>query len=557
MELLSAVFLPPRLVERFSVAYFQVSARTNRPAPRRAWPRVVARDEAVSANMQTLPPFVVGQTTFALPLFPATSQGLAAVFLGEGAGLQQRLAEQLAVDASLALWTQCQSCLQGGAELRSFSAMADWLLAHARQLFSGAVGEAFPSAQQAEHLAVESVWLAALVAVQTARNPGCGTSDGTHSAFPPDMELQLVALVHNAAAWLRLAARGGQCDADSLLALPGWLRRRIGVLRASTSAVTAESSRRSDAVGRDRDTGAALRPSAAATVQALLQPKMQLAWPLNLLARRMERLARLEHRFALALREEKLASLAEFAAGAGHEINNPLAVIAGRSQLLLASERHPQRRHDLATIHAQARRVHEMILDLMLFARPPRPSFQQVDVRSIVEELARERAETLRRRRIELTTHFEDGLPAVEADPTQLAVALAAAFDNAIQTLDQGGHIQVSAQRRVDQNDAQLVIRIADNGPGMDEPTLRHCFDPFFSGRAAGRGLGMGMAKCWRILDLHDGSVDVDSKPRQGTTVSLVLPLRRRQLAATVGLEDGPGNTLSRGSAASNGPLAA
>ena len=88
-----------------------------------------------------------------------------------------------------------------------------------------------------------------------------------------------------------------------------------------------------------------------------------------------------------ALEAEKLAALAEFAAGAGHEINNPLTVIAGRAQLLLRGETDPDRRRDLAVIHAQAMRITEMIADLRLFAAPPELQRQAVDVAALVREV--------------------------------------------------------------------------------------------------------------------------------------------------------------------------
>src|SRR5271156_3554646 len=90
------------------------------------------------------------------------------------------------------------------------------------------------------------------------------------------------------------------------------------------------------------------------------------------------------------LEAEKLASLAEFAAGAGHEINNPLAVIAGRAQLLARDEADPERRRELVLIRTQALRVHEMIADLMLFARPPEPRFECCDVSRLLDELVAE-----------------------------------------------------------------------------------------------------------------------------------------------------------------------
>src|SRR5580704_14136249 len=98
-----------------------------------------------------------------------------------------------------------------------------------------------------------------------------------------------------------------------------------------------------------------------------------------------------------ALEAEKLAALAEFAAGAGHEINNPLAVMAGRAQLLLRGETDPERRRDLAVIHAQAMRITEMIADMRLFAACPELERQTVDVvelvRTVVDSLQSAAAE--------------------------------------------------------------------------------------------------------------------------------------------------------------------
>src|SRR3954468_13179505 len=98
------------------------------------------------------------------------------------------------------------------------------------------------------------------------------------------------------------------------------------------------------------------------------------------LAARLARLDELEHRFTSALEHAKLAALKEFAYGASHEINNPLANISTRAQALLAEEPHPERRKKLATIVAQALRAHEMISDLMLFAKPPPLSLSDVSL---------------------------------------------------------------------------------------------------------------------------------------------------------------------------------
>ncbi len=108
------------------------------------------------------------------------------------------------------------------------------------------------------------------------------------------------------------------------------------------------------------------------------------------IADQFARPAQWEADFQRALEAAKLEALAEFAAGAGHEINNPLTVISGRAQLLLRDERDPERRHALALISAQAMRVHEMIADMMLFARPPRPELQPVELVELIDDLLKE-----------------------------------------------------------------------------------------------------------------------------------------------------------------------
>jgi signal transduction histidine kinase len=237
--------------------------------------------------------------------------------------------------------------------------------------------------------------------------------------------------------------------------------------------------------------------------------------------------------FRQRLEEEKLAALAEFAAGAGHEINNPIAVICGRVELLLRQETHPERRRDLATIHAQARRVYEMIADLMLFARPPQPTLAKVDLAALLRELSDELQPRCHARGVEFAfLQAGEPLPLV-ADSSQLLVALRAVSDNALEALPTGGRLEIQTQRTMvpgtaTAQAAELArIEIRDDGPGFDEHLRRHLFDPFFSGRAAGRGLGLGLAKCWRIVRMHGGAIHADSQPGQGATFAITLPLSR------------------------------
>jgi signal transduction histidine kinase len=230
----------------------------------------------------------------------------------------------------------------------------------------------------------------------------------------------------------------------------------------------------------------------------------------------------LETKFQETLEAEKLEAMAELAAGAGHEINNPLAVIAGRAQLFLRSEEHPERRRELALVNSQAMRIYEMIADMMLFARPPEPRKSPCDLSELVDDLVAELAARAAERQTELARVGAREPIAIEADATQLMVALRAVCDNALEALGQGGHIETSAQAV--NGGAQVVIR--DDGPGISPEVRRHLFDPFYSGRAAGRGIGLGLSKCWRIVTNHGGRIEVDCGLGRGATFTITLPTR-------------------------------
>lgn len=241
------------------------------------------------------------------------------------------------------------------------------------------------------------------------------------------------------------------------------------------------------------------------------------------LVERLARLADLEAQFDETLEAEKLASMAELAAGAGHEINNPLAVIAGRAELLLRGEPHPERRRDLAVIHTQALRVRTLISDLMLFARPPRLRLAPADLSALTARVVAELVPLAESRGIVLACEVPPPSTTIEIDAVQIEVALRAVLDNALEAAPDGGRVQVVA--RADAERARITV--ADSGPGIAPDVRRHLFDPFYSGRQAGRGLGFGLAKCWRIVTLHGGRLDVAGEAGSGARITIELPCSR------------------------------
>jgi len=222
-----------------------------------------------------------------------------------------------------------------------------------------------------------------------------------------------------------------------------------------------------------------------------------------------------------SFRNEKLESLRRLAYGASHEINNPLANIASRAQALLAQESDPQRQHELATIYAQAMRGHEMIADLMLFARPPRPQMQSCELLEVVQGAAADFHEIASSQDTLLEIDVNSSPVSMVADPAQLCVLVGALIRNALEALKSGGKIAI----RCGTNEGFATISVTDNGPGILQDDIPHVFDPFHSGREAGRGLGFGLTKCWTIAQAHQGDVTIDAEFASGTRVLVKIPI--------------------------------
>lgn len=298
-------------------------------------------------------------------------------------------------------------------------------------------------------------------------------------------------------------------------------------------------------------------------------------------ARRLADDDRLRRRFDDALAVAKLDALKEFAYGAGHEINNPLANISVRAQTLLRDETNGERRRMLATINRQAMRAHEMIADLMLFARPPQLERSETDVAPLIGRVVEELTAMAELQATRLTCRVGPSPLVATVDAVQVAVAVKAIVRNAIEAVAAGGNVTVDARlvspaeaaqrcmtssaaseanafhRRVGAaatnttatqiedsapNDtapkdtetddteteaadsAVLEIEVNDDGPGFTAREQAHLFDPFFSGREAGRGLGFGLCLAWRIATDHGGQIAVMSEPNRGATVVFSVP---------------------------------
>ncbi len=225
-------------------------------------------------------------------------------------------------------------------------------------------------------------------------------------------------------------------------------------------------------------------------------------------------------------RRAKLEALAEFAAGAGHEINNPVATIVGRAELLLKGETNPERRQALLNIGAQALRIRDMIGDLMLFARPPRPEPESLDLVVVVDDVLRKLSDVIRSKSLTVERRGETST-AIWADPVQLKVVISNLLHNSVNASATGGSIAIECRLLSAANSRRLTrLSVHDRGCGLSPLDREHLFDPFYSGRQAGRGLGFGLSKCWRIVEQHGGRMEFESSAEAGTTFRVYWPAK-------------------------------
>lgn len=219
-------------------------------------------------------------------------------------------------------------------------------------------------------------------------------------------------------------------------------------------------------------------------------------------------------------RNRRLASVGRLAAGVAHEIRNPLSSIKGFATYF--KERYVDVSEDQEIVKiliGEVERVNRVIGQLLEFARPVALSRSPVDLEGLLTESVKQVERQVSEKGCRIRTRIDGGLAAVSADPDRLRQVLLNLYLNALEAMEEGGTLGVSAERA---GDGSVRIRVSDTGHGIEADQLPHIFDPYFTTKASGTGLGLAIAH--NILEAHGGTITVDSEPGRGTRVSLVLP---------------------------------
>jgi PAS domain S-box-containing protein len=222
---------------------------------------------------------------------------------------------------------------------------------------------------------------------------------------------------------------------------------------------------------------------------------------------------------------EKLSALGALLAGVAHELNNPLSVVVGHAQLLKETASDPRIVERATKIGNAADRCSRIVKSFLAMARQRPPERRAVDLRDIVQATLDVTGYSLRTANIEVRLDLGPEVPAVWADSDQLNQVVTNIIVNAQQAMMeiQGPRVLSISARHDDQKD-RVVMTLSDTGPGIPEDIRNRIFEPFFTTKDIGEGTGVGLAVSHRIVEAHDGRIDVDSVMGKGTVFTLALP---------------------------------
>jgi signal transduction histidine kinase len=219
---------------------------------------------------------------------------------------------------------------------------------------------------------------------------------------------------------------------------------------------------------------------------------------------------------------ERLAAVGELAAGVVHEIRNPLAAIVNATTLLAARDGLTEEEHasTLDAARTEARRLNRILSEFLIFARPRPPERRPGDIAEVVDRVASLiREDRARAAAVELEVRMDPSVPDFPFDPDQVTQVLWNVALNGVEAMDGRGRLRFDVERVIE----DVVISVADTGRGIAPEDRRRVFDPFYSRKAAGTGLGLTIAQ--RIVTAHGGRIELHSTPGRGTRVAIALPL--------------------------------
>ena len=223
------------------------------------------------------------------------------------------------------------------------------------------------------------------------------------------------------------------------------------------------------------------------------------------------------------VRSERLAAIGQLAGGVGHELRNPLGAIKNAVYYIRGkvagselAQREPRVAEFLEIVDDEVKASNKIINDLLGFSRVGKPAVSPARIEKVINDAI---AHTQIPENVNLSKKVDGSLPEIEVDTDQICQVLVNVLTNAVQAMPQGGRLTVVAREK----NGSLELEIADTGYGIAEENVGKIFDPLYTMKA--KGIGLGLAVCKTIVERHEGSIGVESEVDKGTTFTIKLPL--------------------------------
>ena len=223
------------------------------------------------------------------------------------------------------------------------------------------------------------------------------------------------------------------------------------------------------------------------------------------------------------LKSEKLASLGRLASGIAHEINNPLTGVLTFSSLLLGDLAGTKYEEDVKVIRDETLRCRKIVRGILDFARENEPQKTAADLNEVIDETLAIFEKNVTFHNVAIVRAFAPDLPPVQLDISQFKQVISNLAVNAADAMPKGGRLTLTTS--LDRAAGRVDVRVADTGVGIPAENLSRLFEPFFTTKDRGKGTGLGLAVSYGIIKRHNGTIDVRSKPGEGTEFTIRLPL--------------------------------
>jgi signal transduction histidine kinase len=222
------------------------------------------------------------------------------------------------------------------------------------------------------------------------------------------------------------------------------------------------------------------------------------------------------------LTEEKLGALGQMAEGVAHEVRNPMVTIGGFARRI--RDRLPP--DDPLRVYAghiikEVERLETMVEEIVRFKALMISPYEPVNLGEVADSVLEQREAELEKASVIVVREYDPDLPAIQGDRDNLSMALDKVIENAVEAMERGGTLTVRLARA----NARVRVEVADTGRGLARSDIANVFDPFYTSKMTGAGMGLTMV--YRIVTRHGGEVDISSELGEGTTVLLQLPLKQ------------------------------